>query len=209
MTPETTLGQLLTVLYCLIGLPITMLALKTIGEAIVSGVRSFVVRTEKRLFKKRHQHRIKTKTFIITCLLMIIFLSLGAVVEILVERWTFVEGIYAWFVTFSTIGFGDYVPLQALEQYEAKRKHSANAWVLIFGMSIFMLAGFCVVSAVLTSLVASAEEFKKKTITTVWKRNRNKISRAVVYNIKQSNEYETQGDEFVLNGIYRQRSKSF
>ena len=39
MTPETMLGQLLTVLYVLVGLPISMLALKAIGEVIASGVR--------------------------------------------------------------------------------------------------------------------------------------------------------------------------
>lgn len=44
MTPDTWLGQLLTVFYGLAGLPISMLALKTLGEVIVSGAQSFVVR---------------------------------------------------------------------------------------------------------------------------------------------------------------------
>ena len=77
MTPETMLGQLLTVLYALVGLPISMLALKAIGEVIASGVRSLVLKIEKLLFEKRRVHRIRTKTFLGTCLLMIFFLLLG------------------------------------------------------------------------------------------------------------------------------------
>ena len=53
MTPDTWVGQLLTVFYGLAGLPITMLALKTLGEVMVSGVQSFVLLIEKRLFKVR------------------------------------------------------------------------------------------------------------------------------------------------------------
>ena len=75
MTPETMLSQLLTVFYSLVGLPISMLALKTIGEVIVSLVQSFVLRIEKCLFKTRHVYKIRIKTFLVTCLLMILILS--------------------------------------------------------------------------------------------------------------------------------------
>lgn len=116
MTPDTWLGQLLTVFYGLAGLPISMLALKTLGEVIVSGAQSFVVRIEKRLLKVRDVRRIRQKTFLATCALMILFLLLGSVINLVAEGWSFVEGLYTWFVVLSTIGFGDYIPFQSLDQ---------------------------------------------------------------------------------------------
>ncbi|XP_020603098.1 uncharacterized protein LOC110042100 [Orbicella faveolata] len=116
MTPDTWLGQLLTVFYDLAGLPISMLALKTLGEVIVSGAQSFVVRIEKRLLKVRDVRRIRQKTFLATCALMILFLLLGSVINLVAEGWSFVEGLYTWFVVLSTIGFEDYIPFQSLDQ---------------------------------------------------------------------------------------------
>ena len=100
-----------------------MLALKTLGEVIAGVIQSVVLRIEKRIFKKRHVHKIRMKTFIGTCLLMVLFLLLGTLIEVLAEGWSFVEGIYTWFVIFSTIGFGDYVPFQSLDQ---KTNHNAQ-----------------------------------------------------------------------------------
>ena len=142
---------------------------------------------------------------------MIIFLLIGAVIEILVERWTFVEGMYAWFVTFSTIGFGDYIPLQDFDQdlVELKDIASSASYFLLFLMICFVLLGFCVVSAVLTSLVALAEEMKKKTFTDVWKRKVIKVPRTAANNVEHGKVCEKQGDELVLSVKYRQRSASF
>ena len=135
------MGQLLTDLYSTVDLPISMLALKTLGEVIAGVIQSVVLRIEKHIFKKVHVHKIRMKTFIGTCLLMVLLLLLGTLIEVLAEGWSFVEGIYTWFVIFSTIGFGDYVPFQSLDQ---KTNHNAQK-------------GLCVVSAVLTSLVQAGE----------------------------------------------------
>ena len=208
MTPETMLGQLLTVLYALVGLPISMLALKAIGEVIASGVRSLVLKIEKLLFKKRRVHRIRTKTFLGTCLLMIFFLLLGTVMEMLAEGWSFVEGIYVWFVTFATIGFGDYVPFQAMEQKVKYRKK--GLWVFLFGLAFFTLAGLCVVSAVLTSLVQAAEEIRKKTMRVGVRFKRSKFLRFAVYKVNHGGESEQKNNELVLTGKngLKPRSKS-
>ena len=46
ITPETPVGQLFTVVYCLVGLPICMFTLKTLGEIIAKVVNSVVLVVE-------------------------------------------------------------------------------------------------------------------------------------------------------------------
>lgn len=162
MTPDTWLGQLLTVFYGLAGLPISMLALKTLGELTVSGVGSLVLRIEKRLLKVKDARRIRQKTFLATCVLMVLFLLLGTVINIVAEGWSFVEGLYTWFIVMSTIGLGDYIPLQSLDQKSQRGGDQELLWVFIILLAFYILVGLCVVSAVLTSLVQAAEEYKAR-----------------------------------------------
>lgn len=211
MTPETWIGQLLTVFYGIVGLPISMLALKSLGEVIVSSIQSLVIRIEKRLFEARNVRRIRQKTFLGTCVLMILFLLLGSAINVLAEGWSFVEGIYAWFVVLSTIGFGDYIPFQSLEQKSGSKRRIV--WVFIIILVVFTLFGLCVVSAVLTSLVQAAEEFKSKTkpagkLVHLVKSQKDKMLRSGVYKINEDQE-EGKCNTVVLHGINsRVRSNS-
>ena len=161
MTPETQQGQLLTVFYCLIGLPITMLTLKTIGELIVHGVHFLILTIETCLLKHREVTKVKIRTFLGTLLLMLLFILLGSCIQVLAEDWSLVKGVFVWFVSLSTIGFGDFLPFQSLEQKSARESvpgTNAQVWFIIILMSFFLLVRFCLVSAVLSSLVQAAEE---------------------------------------------------
>ena len=51
LTPNTRLGQGITIIFCLIGIPLTMLALKSAGELMGCGIRFIVTKTEACLFK--------------------------------------------------------------------------------------------------------------------------------------------------------------
>lgn len=75
--------------------------------------------------------------------LMILFLVLRSLVEIYIEKWTFVRGIYAWFIIISTIGFGDYIPFQYIDQRSERKE---ILWVFIFFTALFTLAALSVVS---------------------------------------------------------------
>ena len=198
MTPDTWVGQLLTVFYGLAGLPITMLALKTLGEVMVSGVQSFVLLIEKRLFKVRDVRKIRQKTFLATCVLMILFLLLGSVINLVAEGWSFVEGLYAWFVVLSTIGFGDYIPFQSLDQKSRRGGDQELLWVFIVLLAFYILAGLCVVSAVLMSLVQAAEEYKSRTkaadkLVQFFKRQTANVARSSAYVVNHEMALEENG----------------
>lgn len=158
ITPETPLGQILTVVYCLTGLPIAMLALKTLGEIVSKLVYKVVFIAETKVLCKKTPRKVKIKSFFITFTLMLLTLCAGGVTHIYMEGGTFIEGVYSWFATLSTIGYGDYIPSWSLMQ-ETGESHT-TLWFVISALSLPSLALLSVVSGVLNSLVEAMEEFK-------------------------------------------------
>ena len=84
----------------------TLLMLKSIGELISRSVETIVTKVEKRLLKREEPKHVKTKSAIILFSIMIMILLSYTMMLNIVISWTYVEGIYFWFVTFTTIGFG-------------------------------------------------------------------------------------------------------
>lgn len=161
ITPETPLGQIVTVLYCIIGLPVAMLALKTLGEVVSKIVYKFIYLVETKILCRKRPRRVKIKTFLTTFTLMILTLCAGGLTQVYLEGWTFIEGFYAWFVTLSTIGYGDYLPALDLLRKAKKSTDSEISLLLIISASALpCLAGLCMVSGVLNSLVEVVEEFR-------------------------------------------------
>ena len=163
MTPETSLGQIITVVFCLIGLPIAMLTLKTLGEVISKIVYRIVCLVETSLLGRRRPRKLKIKTFCFTFMLMILTLCFGGLAQMHLEGWSFVEGIYSWFATLSTIGYGDYIPgLNVMKETfgTSDSRTKISVWLTFSASALPGLAGLCVVSGVLNSLVEALEELR-------------------------------------------------
>ena len=217
MTPETSLGQIITIVYCLIGLPIAMLTLKTLGELISKIVNRIVCLVEASLLGRRRPRKLKIKTFCFTFMLMILTLCFGGLTQMYLEGWSFVEGIYSWFATLSTIGYGDYIPglnvmKDTLDASDSRAK--INVWLTFSASALPGLAGLCVVSGVLNSLVEALEELriqsnvcnkcprynKKKSMKL--KRNRENATR-----LKYSKDLSQSDNKVILTAI-RKRTRS-
>ena len=161
ITPETPLGQLLTVLYCFAGLPISMLTLKTVGELVSKMVNKFIYMLETKARGGRRPRRVKTKSFFTILTLMVLTLCAFGLKQSYMEGWTFIEGVYAWFVTLSTIGYGDYVPNWGLLLRCEESLHSKITLGLVISASALPgMTALSVVSGVLNSVVEALEEFK-------------------------------------------------
>ena len=161
ITPETPLGQLLTVLYCFVGLPISMLTLKTLGELVSKVVSKFVYMVETKVLGRKRPRRVKIKSFFVIFVLMVLTLCAGGLAQVCLEGWTFIEGIYAWFATLSTIGYGDYVPnWNLLISCEESLHSKITLGLVISASAVPSLAALSVVSGVLSALVEALEEFK-------------------------------------------------
>ena len=158
------------IIVSLLGIPITMLTLKSAGELIAEIANTIVTRFEKKILKKGEPKQVKTKSAVILFSFMVLLIVGNGLLVMTLYDWTFVQGVYYWFVTLSTIGFGDYVIRRKtqvinitgpkldngvgdLEQASAK---------VVMGI-IFMiqnLLGLCVVSSVLNAIMVAMEEVK-------------------------------------------------
>ena len=68
LIPKTRLGQGMTIIFCLIGISLTMLALKSAGELLQCGIRFIVTKTKACLFKNDPPKNKKGKvSFFLRC----------------------------------------------------------------------------------------------------------------------------------------------
>ena len=127
--------------------------LKTVGENICHLICYIITKVEKNSLKKGEVTRLHMKSFIATCVLMISLIFLMAGVSIHYDKWSFVEGMYVWFVTFTTIGFGDYIP-----GAEADAKGGIGA---VLYRIIFVVIGLSLCSTILNAIGSMVENHQK------------------------------------------------
>ena len=138
-----------------------MLALKTTGELLAASIKYLVLKTETVILKRTEPKHVKKKTFFVASTLMVfLFISTGAS-AVYLENWTFIEGLYAWFTTFTTIGFGDFVPFNSIirdtEQGKASKGEFFVQSLLFF---VPYMAGLSLTSCLLSCVVESIDEIR-------------------------------------------------
>ncbi|XP_068755957.1 two pore potassium channel protein sup-9-like isoform X2 [Montipora capricornis] len=149
ITPVTTPGKIFCVVFCLFGIPLCLLTLKCAGELISNLMSSFIINFERTVFHSQFVNCIEIKCAILTFTLMVAFLSFGSVIQVVWEKWTFVDAFYAWFITFTTVGFGDYIPFDSV----ISRQDSLKAAIFhIFG-TFPAIFGLCLVASVIDALI--------------------------------------------------------
>ena len=177
ITPQTTKGQMLCVFVSFIGIPITLLALKSVGELIAKLVSKVVEKFERKLLKRLEPTRKQTKSAVILFSFMVALIITSSVLTMFLKDWRLLEGVYFWFVTFSTIGFGDYVLAKSQritqlpinnsvvfnededEKFRSAGKVTSAAFIGIL-FTFYYILGLCIVSSVLNSIMAAIEERK-------------------------------------------------
>ena len=84
------------------------------------------------------------------------------------------EGVYFWFITLTTVGFGDYIPheipmlsitiINTTQNGPDKDEPANKDFATLFFLDVFFIVecmlGLCVVSSVLNSIMAALEERK-------------------------------------------------
>lgn len=114
ISPVTAWGRAACVLYALIGIPLTLMVLATIGKIINIYLDDFC---KWLVVKIRHFSGYKYETtddteapLWIALPIMFVFLALMSSVYCALESWNFGTALYFIVITFTTIGFGDVVP---------------------------------------------------------------------------------------------------
>lgn len=135
-----------------------MMALKTAGEVILLGLKTMTVNFEMKVLKRPRPERKLIKCFIIIISCMIILICILAAAETALEGWSFLDGVYCWFVTFTTMGFGDFVPFAQYREENINTPWKVYITGLIF--TVPFIAGLCLVSSLLNVIVQSSENIK-------------------------------------------------
>ena len=161
ITPQTPLGQGITIIFCLFGIPLTMLSLKTTGELLAAFIKYLVLKTETVILKRAEPKHVKKKTFFVVFALMVVLLISTGVSAVYLENWTFIEGLYAWFTTFTTIGFGDFVLFHSSVR-DVEQGKSSKAELFFKSLFFFVpyVAGLSLTSCLLSCTVESIDEIR-------------------------------------------------
>ena len=84
--------------------------LTTIGEKMKHVIKSHIIYFEKKILKRSQPQNIQRKSLIAVFVATAVSLSVISAISVKLENWDFSLALYIWFVTLTTIGFGDYVP---------------------------------------------------------------------------------------------------
>lgn len=149
ITPVTTGGRAFCIIFALFGIPINILFLQVVGERMLRSERLLVTKFESRCLKREDKPRhLNEKCALLGLMLLIIILLVGAATAVKVQEWTFFEGFYAYFITFTTVGFGDLIP------GGGPSKHPVwNTAIRI----IFIILGLAAMSNVINGLVSARD----------------------------------------------------
>lgn len=154
IVPRTSNGRLFCIFYALIGIPLTCLTLKTIGEKLRDVMTSVIQNMKKRIDGSNAESVRKGIVFSINVFLWFITLVLLSILARWRRGWTMLESFYFCFITFSTIGFGDFVAFD---------DHEANTFADYFVVFLGVVLGFAVTSTVLFSFGSLMEDKSQET----------------------------------------------
>ena len=146
--PITKLGKLFCIVFALIGIPATLLLLYAIIERLMR-VTSYLLNlfTEILLpilnnkFKYRELNKSHMRIgFTITCtFLVFIFLFIvPALIYSHIEGWSFLNSFYYCFISLSTVGLGDYVPGDSVNQQNLHFYKICSTIYLIGGVLVMV-----------------------------------------------------------------------
>ena len=116
-----------------------MLFLQAIGEEIL--------KLQQKLLRRgldAEPSYLNEKCVVTSLLFLLALMFIGALVQILVEDWSLLDGMYCYFITFTTIGFGDFIP--------GRREYAIDIF-----HPFFIILGLVVMSNVLNGLVGCTQ----------------------------------------------------
>ncbi|XP_031440752.1 potassium channel, subfamily K, member 7 isoform X3 [Clupea harengus] len=133
-------GRLFCILYCMLGIPVTLLLLACVTHALlpwVTGRPVLYLQTRWAFSKNR-------AALIYACMLAgatgVVFFLIPAVVLSLVERdWNFLEALYFCFISLSTIGLGDYLPGRTHSKAARQGLEFATSCYLVVGLVVLLV----------------------------------------------------------------------
>ncbi|XP_070179391.1 uncharacterized protein [Littorina saxatilis] len=169
ITPKTDNGRIATMVYAMIGIPLILVFLTGIGEKLYSLSRRCLNCHPGRCTSSRARRR--CTIFLQGIIGMIIMFVMPTVANVRLERWTTLEAIYYWFITLTTIGFGDLVAGNPVNR-DTMDRSDLGAAVRVMNLA-WTMVGLSYISMIITSImkyyVTSTDRVEQQASTRVKK----------------------------------------
>lgn len=139
-------GKAFCIIYSVIGIPFTLLFLTAVVQRImVFSTRRPIVYIHRHWGWSKPLVAIVHATLLATLAVTCFFLIPAAIFSALEENWNFLESFYFCFISLSTIGLGDYVPGEAVNQKFRELYKIGITVYLILGLIVMLvvLETFC------------------------------------------------------------------
>ena len=133
-------------IYAIITIPLFLIALSAAGQMKRLHIELLLRLVEQRILK-RNEVRHKNKKIIgITAMLFVVEVLIASSISYSTEEWSFLDCMYFWIISASTIGFGDYI-----SDY-----NNSNGQLLFFNLlfTIIIQAGFATIFEAITVIIS-------------------------------------------------------
>ena len=138
---------MLCIFYALFGIPINIVFLQLVGQRMLRGEQHLVTEFETRFLKTEGVPKyLNEKCSFLGFVLLVVLLLISARTQKAIDDWSFFDGFYAYFITYTTVGFGDLIPGD-------KVKSPGHTAVRV----IFIILGLAAMSNVINALVKCTE----------------------------------------------------
>lgn len=122
VTPLSTEGKIFCVIYAAVGIPLTLIMLKAVAEAVMVPLGDAMAAMERRLKAASCCSlacRLLPVLSVVALLVSFIFIVPAAVFCSLEPEWSFLDAFYFCFISIATVGLGDYIPGSSPNQQPA------------------------------------------------------------------------------------------
>ncbi|XP_018015076.1 potassium channel subfamily K member 1 [Hyalella azteca] len=130
-------GKVFCIAFALMGIPMTFILLTALVDQIVRPIIWCLRRLEILLRQRQKPLNIQMIHFaLISSVFFVLFLIIPAAIFSSIEKdWTFLDGFYYCFISLTTIGLGDYIPGDSLDQPLRPLYKIAIAAYLLLGLA--------------------------------------------------------------------------
>ena len=140
---------MLFIFYALIGIPLSLILLTTVGKVLSNKLLAPFEKRIARKYSMNSKQSVRLKVALISANFIIgmgVFIFIPALVFYSIEStWTYGESVYYCFVTLTTVGFGDFVPKQATQK-------GYKGVLYMFLSAVWIWLGLVFVALVVTEL---------------------------------------------------------